>query len=224
MPKEEESNCICGCIHNIVTIIIMRNFFFIITDCYNSGIDLVFVLDGSGSVSSTQYQLIREFAESIASALTIGPQNSLVGAIVFSSSAFIHFNLQQHTNVTTLLPALNPGLPYPRGGTDTAEALELLLSSAQDGTMGIRDGRPHIAIVVTDGRSNNASSTETAANAVHGAGIYQVYAAGLGSAYKDELNAIASGPLLLFFTTIFDTNSVTELTNNFTLAICQEKG
>ena len=143
---------------------------------------------------------------------------------MFSSSAFIHFNLQEHTSATTLLPALNPGLPYPDSGTDTAEALQLLLSSAQDGTMGLRDGRPHVAIVVTDGRSNRPQRTRNAARALNAAGIYQVYAAGLGGADVDELNDIASDPSLVSFTTTFDTESVTELTNNFTQTICLEQG
>ena len=89
--------------------------------------------------------------------------------------------------------------------------------------MGIRDGHPHIAIVVTDGESNDPSSTRTAANTLHAAGIYQVYAAGLGGADVDELNSIASDPSLVSFTTTFDTDSVIELTNNFTQTICLEQ-
>ena len=194
------------------------------TDCNNAGIDLVFVLDGSSSIGKRRYQLQREFAETVASVLTIGPQDSLVGAIVFSSSAFIQFNLQQHTNATTLLPALNPGLLYPSMATNTAQALLLLLSSAEDGTMGIRDGRTHIAIVVTDD-DRRSSDTRTAASTLHAAGIYQVYAAGFGIANVDELNDIASDPSLVSFTTTFDTTEdVIELTNNFTQTICLEKG
>ena len=155
--------------------------------------------------------------------LDIGLQDSLAGVIVFSSSASIHFNLQQHTNAATLLPALNPGIPYPGGSTNTAAALQLLLSSAQDGTMGIRNGRTQIVIVVTDGRSNNPTETIAAANSLHAAGIYQVYAAGLGGANMAELNAIASDPSLVFFLNEFDVDSVMELTENFTQAICQEQ-
>ena len=193
----------------------------ILTGCQNSGIDLVFVLDGSGSIRADRFQLIREFVEGVSDALTIGPQDSLVGVIVFSGSAFIHFNLQQHPTKATLLPAINPGIPYPTGGTNTAAALRLLLSSAQDGRLGIRNGRTQIAIVVTDGRSNNAASTRTAAAALHAAGIFQVYAAGLGGAVESELLAIASDPSLVFFTDDFDSDAIMELANNFTRSICR---
>ena len=165
--------------------------------------------------------MIREFAESVANTLTIGPQDSLVGVIVFNSSASIHFDLQQHTSATTLLPAINPGVPYPGGGTNTADALELLLSSAQDGTMGIRNGRPQLAVVVTDGRSNNRRRTREAASILHAAGIYQVYVAGLGNADMAEVNIIASDPSLVFFSNEFDMDSVIELMENFTQLICQ---
>ena len=189
--------------------------------CQNSGIDLVFVLDGSGSIRANRFQLIREFVEGVSDALTIGPQDSLVGVIVFSGSAFIHFNLQQHPTKATLLPAINPGIPYPTGGTNTAAALRLLLSSAQDGRLGIRNGRTQIAIVVTDGRSSRPASTRTAATALHAAGIFQVYAAGLGGAVESELLAIASDPSLVFFTDDFDSDAIMELANNFTRSICR---
>ena len=184
------------------------------------------MLDRSGSIGSAQFQLIREFAENVSAALDIGPQYSLVGVLVFSLSASIHFNLQQHTSAATLLPAINPGIPYPLLGgilTNTDDALELLLSSAQDGTMGIRNGRTQIAIVVTDGKSSIPTRTVAAANALHAAGIYQIYAAGLGDANVDELNAIASDPSLVFFLNEFDKESVIELTENFTQAICEEQ-
>ena len=183
----------------------------------------MFVLDGSGSVTAPRFQLIREFVESVSDALTIGPQDSLVGVIVFSRRASIQFNLQQHTTKATLLPAINPGIRYPTGGTNTAAALRLLLSSAQDGRLGIRNGRTQIAIVVTDGRSNNAASTRTAAAALHAAGIFQVYAAGLGGAVESELLAIASDPSLVFFTDVFDSDAILELTSNFSSSICREE-
>jgi len=180
------------------------------------------VLDGSGSIGDHQFQMIREFAINVTNSLTIGLQNSLAGVITFSSVATLHFDLLQHTNAASLQQALN-NIPYPNGHTNTAAGLELLLFSAQEGIMELRDEYPHVAIVVTDGLSNVPSATLAAANALHAADIYQVYAAGLGNADFMELKNIASDPSLVFFTNEFNANSVAELTSNFTQIICQEQ-
>ena len=39
-----------------------------------------------------------------------------------------------------------------KGGTNTAAALRLLVSSYQEGKIKLRDGHTHVAIVVTDGK------------------------------------------------------------------------
>jgi len=181
------------------------------------------VLDASSSVGPTRFQLLREFAESVAATLDIGPQDSLVGVIMYSVIGVIHFNLQQHTSAATLLPALNPDIPYTGGITNTEAALQFLLASTQTGAMGIRNGRTQIAIVVTNGISVDPIGTIVAANLLHAADIYQVYAAGLGNNNMAELDAIASDPSLVFFSPTFDMSSVRELTKNFTQTICQKQ-
>ena len=59
--------------------------------------------------------------------------------------------------------------------------------------MGLRDGRRHIAILVTDGESNDRNETLDAAEELHAANVFQVYAAGVGNADIIELEAI-EGP------------------------------
>jgi len=106
--------------------------------------------------------------------LFIGPQESLAGVILFSTGATLHFNLSQHTDIAALSTAINPNLPYDGGFTNTAAALALLLSSATDGTMGLRPGHPAIAMVITDGQSNvNSAQTIPNAQSVHASNIFQ---------------------------------------------------
>ena len=57
-----------------------------------------------------------------------------------------------YTDKTTLLAAIN-NLRYYDENTNTASALSILLRSTQDGTMGLRPGHLHIAILITDGYS-----------------------------------------------------------------------
>jgi len=192
------------------------------TECEIRGIDCVFVIDTSGSIGLSRFQMIREFVEGLIQLLSIGPQESLAGVILFSSGATLHFDLSEHTDIAALSTAINPGLPYDGGSTNTAAALSLLLSSAQDGSMGLRPGHPAIAIVITDGRSNvNQAQTIPNAQSVHASNIFQqVYAVGIGNADLTELNAIASDPSLVFNTNSFDSSAIQQLQLTLSERLC----
>ena len=183
------------------------------------------MIDTSGSIRVDRFQLIREFVEDIAQLLTIGLQESLAGVILFSNDATLHFNLNMHTDISSLSTAINPGLPYDGRNTNTPAALSLLLSSAQDGSMGLRPGHPAIAIVITDGRSNiNQAQTIPNAQSVHASNIFQqVYAVGIGNADLIELNAIASDPSLVFNTNRFDSTAIQQLQQTLSERLCDGK-
>ena len=189
------------------------------TACDSAGIDLVFVLDSSRSIGMDGWDIIREFTVNVTNFLTIGPDDSLVGVITFSNVAHLSFNLPKHSSAATLIPALR-NLRFLASDTQTDDALQLLLATAQNGSMGLRDGRAHVAIVVTDGRSNVPINTITAARDLHAAGIYEVYAAGLGNANINELNNISSDPSLVFNSNQFTLETINELTDTIVEMIC----
>ena len=189
-------------------------------DCGNGqrgGIDLVFVLDESGSIGPSGFELIRELVLNITSVLDIGLQRSLVGVILFGSTTSLEFFVTQHTNETSLLSAINK-LIYGGGGTNTAKALDLLRTAGEPGgALNLRSGFTHVAMLVTDGRSNDEQATITAAGALHASNIYdQIYAIGVSGADVTELNAVASDPSLVFFTSNFDSTGIAALQQNVT--------
>ena len=186
-------------------------------------VDVVFIIDSSGSIGSSNFQLIREFVASIATELIKNSPRSSVGVILFDRSAHIHFSLQTYNSLSTLLLAISQ-LPYNDGGsTNTAEALTLLLSAAQNGTLRLRDDSIKIAIVITDGHSNNRLATLTAAAALHASNIFDVYAVGVGGAYLAELEAIASSPEFVFFTSSFNGSNLLQLTDSISFHFCSSK-
>jgi len=189
------------------------------------GLDLVFVLDTSGSIGTERFGFIREFVEEIVKVLDIGVEENqtLVGVILFATDAAIHFNLNNFTDANALLLAINPGLPYSRGLTYTNEALDLLRTSALDGSMGLREGRHHVAIVVTDGRSSVLPLTVTAASILHSETAYQVYAVGVNQALQSELEIIATDPTLTFHTNDFDAVTLQQLQQSVTQTLCESK-
>ena len=171
----------------------------------------MFVIDTSGSIGSSHFQLIREFTANITSELIRNSPKSAIGVILFNSTAHIQFNLQAHTNLNTLLPAINE-LPYSGAGTDTANALRLLFrSTAQNGELGLRNNSLKVAIVITYGKSTDPLVTSSAAFDIHKIDLFDVYAVGIGGANQDELRRIASYPQLAFFTTVFSSTSLQQI-------------
>ena len=172
-------------------------------DC-SSGIvrDVVFVIDTSSSIGSYRFQLVRELIESITTSIKVNSPETLFGLITFDNYARFEFNITNHTDLSTLLPAINPGLPYYRGySTNTASALSLLLyGSAAGGYLQLRNETSKVAIMITDGYSSSSSSLQSAANSLHAANIYDVYAVGIGNNNYYELQLIASDPSFVFST------------------------
>jgi len=184
----------------------------------------VFVLDVSISIKSKRFPLIRDFVAKISRRLDVSPENSLVGVILFGGGADIHFNLQENLNQTELLTAIAE-IPYLRWrGTLTDAALDLLLDGARSGQLGLRNGYPHVAIVVTDGKSTSKRRDFIqAAMALHSANIYQVYAAGVGSGVDfEELELIASDPSLAFSIENFDLKAIEELEERISDQLCNQ--
>jgi len=163
--------------------------------------------------------MIREFTANITAELISNSPRSAVGVILFGSNAYIHFNLQTHTKLNTLLSAINL-LPYSGGGTDTAEALTLLLSSAQNGTLGLRSDSSHVAIVITDGKSDSRSATLSAAAAIHASNIFDVFAVGVDGADITELQGIASNLEFVYFTNSFNSSGLQQLQDRIVPQLC----
>ena len=180
------------------------------------------MIDTSGSIGSTRFELIKEFTANITTELISSSPNSTVGVILFASSAYIRFNLQTYTTLNALLSAID-NLPYSGGGTDTDEALTLLLSSTQNGALGLRNDSSKVAIVITDGHSNNPSATSSAAAALHASNIFDIYAVGVGGADRNELEIIASGPEFVFFTSSFDNAGLQQLLDTLLQQLCDCK-
>lgn len=165
-------------------------------------IDLVFVLDTSGSIEADNFQLVREFVGNVTGALNIGPTRSQVAVILYSDGVELHFNLTMYDSPAALNDAI-ASIPYLGGGTNTAGALSFLQSSYFSGSLGIRDGYVHYAIVFTDGYSSNTNATIDAANSLHSNTDFQVYSVGVSGAQNVELIAIATESSNVFLASSF---------------------
>ena len=188
--------------------------------------DVVFVVDTSSRIGSSRFQLVRELIENITINLKVNSPQTLFSLITFDNDARFEFNITRHTDLGTLLPAINPGLPYYRGyRTNTADALSLLLSgSVEDGLLKLRKKSSKVAIVITNYYSSSSSSLlQSVANSLHAANIYDVYAVGIGQNNFRELQLIASDLSFVFSTTYLTSRTAQQLVENVIEQLCSSK-
>ena len=192
-------------------------------------LDIFFVLDGSGSIGSTDFSQVRQFEHDFVEQLTVGPQDNQVGTIVFSTASEVVFYLNTYDNSNDVLNQIL-AIPYPGGSTNTADGLcKLVRYGFADGN-GARPASGavfRIAIVMTDGRSNEESSecqwnTLQAAEAVHELDPpVLVYVIGVtDSVNVDELNAIATSPDFVTHISSFDPHIIQEVQESHTDEVC----
>ena len=182
----------------------------------------MFVLDSSGSIGNTNFQKIRNFVNMVISDLDIGPRRTQVGVIVFSLYASVSFNLNSYSNRQELTSAVNR-IPYLASTTNTADALHTLINQGFVGARPVAQGVPRIAMVVTDGMSDNPALTKTAAEALRRVPSITTYAIGIGSAKVTELRTIAStrnGQKLVRYISSFDLTELERLQEDLREQAC----
>ena len=133
---------------------------------------LGFILDASGSVSGTQYNLMRT---GLNAALANLPQDSSVEITVItyasgSSVVLAPTVLDSAATLTTIQAAITSHAKTG-GGTNTAVALDLATSTMIASANFLDPGTVSLLNLMTDGQSNSQSATEAAALAAAAAGI-----------------------------------------------------
>ena len=112
--------------------------------------DVIFLLDGSGSVGSTGWALQRQF---VADLVTTGlDPNSRVGIIRYATGAETVWTFADSQDRNDIATALN-GLSYPAGQSYTRTAVQQALDDFQ----AYGDTRPRLLFLITDGSPSPTS-------------------------------------------------------------------
>ena len=205
-------------------------------------VDGVFILDVSISIKSeANFQTMKDFVSNSFKLVDISPSCSRAAVILFGRDAWVRFTLNDYLDEESIQNALNQIRyddisDYNHTGTNTPAALNLMRTAAQDGTLGIRNDKAHIAVFMTDGRPNikhlgisnqmAIDETETAANKLHRSEIYdEIYVIGIegNKPIGKILEVIATSPSLVFTVQGFDSTLFEELTKNIITKICNRK-
>ncbi|XP_061650641.1 collagen alpha-1(XII) chain isoform X2 [Phyllopteryx taeniolatus] len=152
--------------------------------------DLVFLVDGSWSVGRENFKHVRHFIAGLAGAFDIGEDKTRVAVVQYSTDTRTEFPLTRYTRRGDLIQAIN-SLPYKGGNTMTGDAIEYLLQNIFTEEAGSRKVFPKIAMIITDGKSQDP--VEEHARRLRNIGV-EIFVLGIKGADDDELREMASTP------------------------------
>lgn len=174
-------------------------------DCTSTVVDLVFLIDTSGSICNDagvtycdNWGEIRNFTNLVIDQLTIGPSNTRVGLVQFGTLQDTKsiFFLNTYTNKTSLKEAVSRLEYRPFQTTFTGTGINLVMSEQFTAANGDRSDRKNILLLITDGRTSTGDPVNaiTAANNAKSAGV-EILAVGVtNNVNVQELRDISSSP------------------------------
>lgn len=168
--------------------------YFAVISC--GGVDLVFLVDTSRSIWELDFKRQLNFIDKVVSKFDIGPgpKQTRVGVILYAHTYWVWFYLRQYMDPVALRNAIKR-IPHKAGArTRTEKGLHFLRTQMYKEWFGGRPNTTHVAILISDGQSQDTKKTREEAKKVREAGI-KVFTIGVGKrANMEELREIASDP------------------------------
>jgi hypothetical protein len=198
--------------------------------------EVIFVVDGSGSVGQRDFTKMLKWMGGIAKRLDIDPNGVRVGVLQYSGygrprantgTQTIHWKLDAGADSNTIESKIL-GIRYRGGGTQTGQAIDYAMKNMWTNA---RAGVPRIMIVVTDGESYDIAA-ETPLKASNRAKAWRgaagekltIYAIGVGRARQSQLNEISSDPDTKYTQNVKNFAVIETIANSLVSMICETSG
>ncbi|MEK7519735.1 MAG: vWA domain-containing protein [Patescibacteria group bacterium] len=168
-------------------------------------LDLMLVLDRSGSIGDTNMGVLQTAAKAFVDALGLGTPGPHAGMVSFASGASLDVHLTDDAvAVKAAIDLLvSSGLTALGDGINTAKTE---LDNPGDGHDRLDAGSPDYMVIITDGAPNTGADSATAAAAAKAAGI-TIYVVGVGTTGGTETflrDTIATSPAHYFSIANYD--------------------
>uniref|UniRef100_G1KAT1 VWFA domain-containing protein n=1 Tax=Anolis carolinensis TaxID=28377 RepID=G1KAT1_ANOCA len=166
-------------------------------------LDIVFVIDGSGSIDPKEYDIMKEFMISLVKKSDVSHDRVQFGAVKYSAEPETFFYLNRYTTKSAIIRAIQNDKSIGET-TYTAKALRHSegLFSEEHGSRKHR-GVPQVLIVITDGDSHDAAELDEVSKKLRANGII-IYAIGIERARPDELLTMAGSEDKYFYVNTFE--------------------
>ncbi|KAK3583737.1 hypothetical protein CHS0354_022771 [Potamilus streckersoni] len=160
--------------------------------CTVDPVDVVFVLDSSGSMGSVGFQLELDFVKQFTNLVQIGAEEFHIGVVQFDNDGFIEFGLTTYFDKTSIINAVQT-IHYLRGGTSISSGLSTA-KDVLDQTK--RSSAVKYVVLLTDGDfSSDRDAAVSIANNLKSDSALRIFIIGIGVAIPtDDMKQIASSP------------------------------
>ena len=174
-------------------------------------------------MGQNSYYELQDFSKYFIRHLSIDPNDvTRVSMETYAEEAQVQFNLNEYSTKSDIINSIS--FPFHNGRTVTAEALKELSSVFSSGN-GDRTSARNIAIVFTDGQSQDRAATFNAAVQARDEGITLV-AVGIdvkGRYARKELQGITSDPDSQNYLEVVDYEQLYDLTGQLLDLVCDSK-
>jgi plastocyanin len=155
--------------------------------------DIVFVLDGSGSVGSANFQIMLDFVEDFIDYFTIGENAVRIGVVQYSSYVESPIYLNSYYDEDDLKAAV-ASISYMGDMTNTKAGILEMHNVQFTDAHGDRPDADDIAIVMTDGKWNDGGDPQSVINDAQADGI-EMFAIGIGGNIAENyVQSLSSQP------------------------------
>ena len=188
--------------------------------CPEASADIVFMVDGSGSVGSKNFESFKIWMKKIIDHFRVGESYIRVGIVQYTTEATIEYNLSDKQESQSILAAID-NIKVRGGGTKTGGAIDFIVNDVFDDETASSN---KVLIVLTDGKSQDeVKQFADAAKDEHGISMFAV---GVADANSEELKNLASSEELVWQGEPYDRVTVVRLTglsNNIRVIIIWPK-
>ncbi|KAH9524227.1 hypothetical protein Btru_053845 [Bulinus truncatus] len=153
-------------------------------ECPYYPVDIAFVIDSSRSMGDNNFTLGLRFIREFVDEFEINPSSARVAAVMYADRVYDEdaFNFETYSNKEDTLGAISR-LEWKQGSTTNTSAGIRYLEC--DFFHQMRDSAAHLAIVITDGQSQDTDKTAAAAENARWKGI-TMFAIGVGEVISER--------------------------------------
>ncbi|KAM6910514.1 collagen alpha-6(VI) chain-like [Xenentodon cancila] len=212
------SMCLC-CKRGVFSIICNADHSLPSPECENATVgDIVFLVDGSSSIGADNFQEVRMFLRNVINGFDIGSKKVQIGLAQYGNEPVQEFLLNTYADKKSLLAAVEQ-LPYREGRTYTGNALNFLQKNYFTEAAGSRASKqvPQIAVVITDGDSDDGVEAPALGLRQHGVTIFGI---GVGDYNRKQLESIANWPPEHFLFTMENFQALQSMTDRLLETVC----